>query len=833
MARRRTAASPPPADSPERILDIDVAAEMESSFLEYAYSVIYARALPDARDGLKPVQRRIMFGMEQMGLRPDRGHVKCQSIVGDVMGKYHPHGDGAIYDALVRMAQSFTLRVPLVDGHGNFGSLDDGPAAPRYTEARPAATAPLLTDSLDENVVDFYPTYDSRMMQPVVLPAAFPNLLVNGASGIAVGMATNMAPHNLTEVIDAAKHLLLKPEATLETLMTFIPGPDLPTGARIVGLGGVRDAYRTGRGTFKTRATVSIEKVTARRQGIVVTELPYLVGPEKVKEKVRDAVQAKKLQGISDIVDLTDRANGLRLVIELKSGFRPEAVLEQLYKLTPMEESFGINNVCLVDGTPKVLGLKELLEVFLAHRLEVVRRRCEFRLGKHQDRLHLVEGLLIAIVDIDRVIAIIRGSDHAAEAKTELIAAFSLSELQAEYILELRLRRLTKFSRIELETEAEELAAAIAELERLLADERALKKLVSKELTAVAKQHGTARRTVLLDDAGAGASTPGARAAAVQESLEVEDTPCWLLLSASGRIARTTDRSPIAPVDPGSKRGAHDVLTAVIPTTVRAEAAVVTSTGRMVRLPVVDCPVLPPTAAAPTLAGGTELAEFVTLAKGERVVGVCSLSDTTAGLALGTARGVVKRVALDYPAKESWDTMAVKPGDEVVGVAELPHPDCELVFVTASGQLLRFGADKVRPQGRTGGGVAGVKLADGDHVVFFGAVPATHPGAVVVTVASAEDTLPGTAGQSAKVTPLEAFPGKGRATAGVRAHRFVRGESTLSHAWMGVGPAIGATNRGKPVTLPDTDPRRDGSGQPLDEQVAVLGGDAAAMHATD
>ena len=446
-----------PGATGERIEDVDVSTEMQGSFLEYAYSVIYSRALPDARDGLKPVQRRILYQMADMGLRPDRGHVKCARVVGDVMGKLHPHGDTAIYDALVRMAQPFTMRLPLIDGHGNFGSLDDGPAAPRYTEARLAPAAMAMIADLDEDVVDFVPNYDNQLDQPEVLPASFPNLLVNGASGIAVGMATNMAPHNLVEVVAGARHLIAHPDATLDDLMRFVPGPDLPTGGTIVGLAGIRDAYATGRGAFKTRAKVRVEPVTARKQGLVVTELPYLVGPERVIEKIKDGVQAKKLAGIADVHDLTDREQGLRLVIEIKTGFDPMAVLEQLYRLTPLEESFSINNVALVDGGPRTLGLLELLQVYIDHRIDVVTRRTRYRLARREERLHLVEGLLIAILDIDRVIQIIRGSDDTEAARTGLMEAFSLSQAQADYILELRLRRLTRFSTIELEAEAQQL----------------------------------------------------------------------------------------------------------------------------------------------------------------------------------------------------------------------------------------------------------------------------------------------------------------------------------------------------------------------------------------
>ncbi|HET8896274.1 MAG TPA: DNA topoisomerase IV subunit A, partial [Protaetiibacter sp.] len=518
-----TSADTPARPEGERIDDIDVSAEMEGSYLEYAYSVIYSRALPDARDGLKPVQRRILYQMSEMGLRPDRGHVKSSRVVGDVMGKLHPHGDASIYDAMVRLAQAFILRVPLVDGHGNFGSLDDGPAAPRYTEARLAAAAMAMVSDLDEDVVDFVPNYDNSHQQPEVLPAAIPNLLVNGASGIAVGMATNMAPHNLIEVVQAARHLIEHPEATLDDLMEFVPGPDFPSGGTIVGLAGIRDAYATGRGSFKTRARVSVEQITARKTGLVVTELPYLVGPEKVIEKIKDGVNAKKITGISDVTDLTDRNRGLRLVIGVKTGFNPQAVLEQLYRLTPLEDSFNINNVALVDGQPQTLGLRDLLSVYIAHRVRVVTRRSEYRLARRRERLHLVEGLLIAILDIDEVIQLIRSSDDAAVAKARLIDVFDLSDPQATYILDLQLRRLTRFSRIELEQEKEELERGIEELRAILESDKLLMRLVSNELADVAKTHGTPRRTVLLESSGVSA------AAAASSPLEIADDPCWVL----------------------------------------------------------------------------------------------------------------------------------------------------------------------------------------------------------------------------------------------------------------------------------------------------------------
>ena len=485
---------------PERIIDIDVSDEMRESFLEYAYSVIYARALPDARDGLKPVQRRILFQMNEMGLRPDRGHVKSARVVGEVMGKLHPHGDSAIYDALVRMAQPFSLRLPLIDGQGNFGSLDDGPAAMRYTECRLTAAALSMTDSLDEDVVDFRANYDGREVEPSVLPAAFPNLLVNGASGIAVGMATNMPPHNLGEVISALRHYIDNPKASLDELMSFIPGPDLPSGGEILDLANIREAYLTGRGTFKMRAKARIETVTARKKGIVITELPFNVGAERVIDRIKSLVESKKLKGISRVIDLTDGEKGLRLVIEVKSSHEPEELLADLYRLTPMEESFSINSVALVEGKPRTLGLADLLQVYLKHRLSVVTRRSEFRLGKAKDRLHLVDGLLLAIVDIDKVIKIIRGSEDAQAAREKLIKTFKLSEIQANYILDMPLRRLTKTSKIELEAEQAELNKTIAELKAILASDKKLKKIVSDELKDIGEKFATVRRTKLIEN---------------------------------------------------------------------------------------------------------------------------------------------------------------------------------------------------------------------------------------------------------------------------------------------------------------------------------------------
>ncbi|MFA3875929.1 DNA topoisomerase (ATP-hydrolyzing) subunit A [Streptomyces sp. MMCC 100] len=818
MARRSTKTPPPDDSYEEKILDIDVVDEMQGSFLEYAYSVIYSRALPDARDGLKPVHRRIVYQMNEMGLRPERSYVKCARVVGEVMGKLHPHGDASIYDALVRMAQSFSMRVPLVDGHGNFGSLgnDDPPAAMRYTECKMAEAAGLMTESIDEDTVDFAPNYDGQEQEPVALPAAFPNLLVNGASGIAVGMATNMPPHNLREVIAAARHLIRYPNADLDALMKHVPGPDLPTGGRIVGLPGIRDAYETGRGTFKIRATVAVETVTARRKGLVVTELPFAVGPEKVISKIKDLVGSKKLQGIADVKDLTDRAHGLRLVIEIKNGFVPEAVLEQLYKLTAMEESFGINNVALVDGQPLTLGLKELLEVYLDHRFTVVRRRSEFRRGKKRDRLHLVEGLLTALVDIDEVIRLIRSSENSAQAKQRLMERFSLSDVQTQYILDTPLRRLTKYDRIELESEKERLNAEIEELTRILDSDAELRKLVSAELAAVAKKFGTDRRTTLLESGGA-------PVAAVP--LQVADDPCRVLLSSTGLLARTANDEPLV-TEAGAKRVKHDLIVSAVPATARGEVGVVTSAGRLLRVNVVDLPQLPEAMPAPNLAGGAPLAEFVSLEDDEDVVCLTTLDESSPGLALGTEQGVVKRVVPDYPSnKDELEVITLKDGDRIVGGVELRTGDEDLVFITDDAQLLRYQASQVRPQGRPAGGVAGVKLADGAKVISFTAVdPAAE--AVVFTVAGSRGTLDDSVQTTAKLTPFDQYPRKGRATGGVRCQRFLKGEDCLAFAWAGATPALAAQKNGTPAQLPDIDPRRDGSGVSLPKTVSVVAGPA-------
>lgn len=806
---------------PERIDDIDVTVEMQNSYVDYALSVVHSRALPDARDGLKPVQRRIIYQMSEMGLVPTKGHVKSSRVIGEVMGKLHPHGDTAIYDALVRMASPDIMRVPLIDGHGNFGSLDDGPAAPRYTEARLAGPALLMAENLDEDVVEMVPNYDAQFLQPSVLPAAYPNLIVNGGSGIAVGMATNLAPHNPGEAIEAARFLLEHPHATLDEVMEYLPGPDLPSGGTIIGLAGVREAYETGRGSFTMRAKASIGPISARRNGITITELPYMVGPEQIMAKIKDGVSAKKILGISAANDYTDRKNGLKLVIEIKTGFNPEAVLEQLYKHTPLETNFGINNVVLVGNQPQTLGIIPLLQAYLDHRTDVVTRRSKFRLGKAKDRLHLVEGLLIAIVDIDEVIAVIRSSDNSDSARTRLMQVFDLSKLQADHILELRLRRLTKFSQIELEAERDELNRAIAELTDILANPDRLRTQVSDELAAAAAILDSPRRTVLLEAMSApkrsGTSTP----------VEIPDDPCRVILSAGGRIVRTDPGQPDLAVSalgvgdsiPAIKRRTGDAVASVIETTARAELLAITSLGRALRLSVVGLPNMP--AASIQLSAGPVVEEYLGLdRKKETIVGIVA-PDSETPLAMGTAQGIVKRVTPDWPDKPEFEVITLKPGDRVIAAASAPDTT-ELVFVTSDAQLLHYSASLVRPQGRAAGGMAGISLPPDTHAIAFAALTDAST-SLVATVTSAEGALAGTDPGTAKIAPLAEFPSKGRATGGVRAHRFLKGEKALRVAWVGSGIPGGVDARGRAVDLPSLLGKRDGSGEPVAGVIAAIG----------
>ena len=795
-----------PETEPEKIVDIELSAEMQASFLEYSYSVIYSRALPDARDGLKPVQRRIIYQMGEMGLRPDRGHVKSARVTGEVMGKLHPHGDGAIYDALVRMSQDFTLREPLIDGHGNFGSLDDGPAAARYTEVRLSSMAMLMNENLDEDVVDFRPNYDAQLSEPEVLPAAFPNLLVNGAAGIAVGMATNMPPHNLKEVIAAAVYLLENPTTSNLDLMKFVPGPDLPNGGIILGTDGIVEAYETGRGVFKTRAKVSVESVSPRKLGLVVTELPYLIGPEKVIEKIKDGVTSKKLQGISDVTDLTDRNHGLRLVIELKTGFDPESVLELLYRYTPLEDSFGINNVALVAGRPQTMSLRDLVGEYLAHRVLVTKRRSENRLGKKTARLHLVDGLLLAIDSLDEVISIIRRSEEVDEARRGLMTRFKLSELQAEYILELRLRRLTKFSKLELETEAKQLRDEISELKKLLADPALLRAQVSSELKLISEKYGSARRTQI-----AGFEPIVAKSNPKSFDAELADSPCSIVLTSSGMLYRLPNES----VPTLSARTKHDAIHNVIKTSTRSDIGLLSSDGKIHRIHAADIPI------------ETEPSRSNSMISARLFLGIDSSLHVVSGFALdhegtiaiGTAMGVVKRVIAEYPPKGDFEIISLKPGDEVIGAA-LTTEENSLVFITSDAQLLNYPASLVRPQGRAASGMAGISLGSDARVISFAA--SNYDEDLVVTAAHSSNSLAGTDAGSVKITKLSDFPQKGRATGGVRAHKFVRNEDSLYFAAVAKNP-LALNPDGKPITLPTEISKRDASGSSLEGRLGAVG----------
>lgn len=813
---RKKAAPSSPEPVAEKITHIDVSEEMRTSFLEYAYSVIYARALPDARDGLKPVQRRIVYMMSEMGLWPNKGHVKSSRVVGEVMGKLHPHGDSAIYDAIVRLAQDFNLRMPLVDGHGNFGSLDDGPAAARYTEVRMAPTAQDMVANLDEDVVDFVPNYDNQFLQPAVLPAAFPNLLVNGANGIAVGMATYIAPHNLGETVAGAIHLLENPEASTEDLMRFIPGPDLPGGGIIVGLDGIRQAYETGRGIFRTRAKTSIERVSARKMGIVVTELPYMVGPEKVIEKIKDGVQKGRLKGISAVTNLTDREHDLRLVIEVKSGFNPEAVRASLFKHTPMEDSFGINAVALVDGQPRTLGLKEMLQVFLDHRMEIVMRRSQYRLRKRQERLHLVRGLLIAVLDIDDVIQIIRASEDSAQAKSRLMEAFDLDEVQAEHILSLQLRRLTKFSRLELEAERDRLTAEIAELESLIASREKRQELVASELREVAQKRSDPRRTVLLEEEGA------AQLTADQDTpLEIPDEPATVVLGAGGLVARFPGHEALSAAE---GREPWDTIISTALTTARGQVGAVTSHGTLYKLTALEVPALVRSAAAPSLRGTPPISRLLPLEDGEEVVGLVPLAEDGPTWWAATSGGVIKRIRPQVLAtQDSYSIITLESGDQVVAAGS-GSDDGAFVLISSAAQLLRTPADKVRPQGRTGQGICGMKLSEGDQVVAAALVSDDSlENSLVVTVAGIATSGSGSGQTSAKVTPLLQYPQKGRAGQGVRCQRFLKGESRLALAAITTTPPRALSKDGSPLPVPEVTDKRDASGSGLKRQIYYLG----------
>ncbi|MCO5305177.1 MAG: DNA topoisomerase 4 subunit A [Microthrixaceae bacterium] len=752
------------------VIEVPVTKELGESFMAYSLSVITSRAIPDVRDGLKPVQRRILHAMADMGMRPDRPHRKCANVVGETMGKYHPHGDGAIYDALVRMGQSFGRNITLVDPHGNFGSLDDPPAAYRYTECRLTEAAMEMLAEIDEETVEFRPTFDGERSEPTYLPARLPNLLVNGTSGIAVGMATNMAPHNLVEVFEAIKLVMTKrrPKPTTAELMAALPGPDFPSGGVIVD-DGLAEAYETGRGSVRVRATAEVVDLTRARQGIVVTELPYLVGPERVVGRIQELMRNGKLPLVTDVKNTSDRHTGLRIEIELRPGANARAVLTELYRLTPMEDTFGINNVVLVDGTPRTLGLYDLCQHYIDHRLDVVRRRTEFRLEKARRRLHLVEGLLIALDAIDLVVSIIRSSEDAAEARDRLMAELSLTEVQAVHILDMQLRRLTALAKLELEAEAGELRGRIDDFEKILASDRRQRTIVLNELEEMVGNYGTERRSRIVSPEDLDDVT--LEEAEAEEAANRTEEPCVVALSTTGMIGQEPVSGP-RPATPGR----HDVIAQRVATTTHSRLAAVTSRGRVFPLSV---------ATIPEVTGrsrGVALGELVPLDKGEEVLtlvaGGAGPDGDAPAVLLVTAQGVMKRVAATdlLGVTAGRPAIKLKPQDRVVA-ATMAADGTDVVAVGSNAQVLRCEAASVPVQGPGAGGVAGMKLSDGAVVVGAGIA---GPGAVVLTVSDS---------QTAKVTDAAELPTKGRNTSGLRITKF-RNEKRLEWAYVGTDVGV-------------------------------------------
>lgn len=795
----------------KQIFDTTLKNEVEKSFLEYSYSVITSRALPDARDGLKPVHRRILYAMYEAGLVPGHAFVKSARVVGSTMGSYHPHGDSAIYEAMVRLAQDFSLNTPLVEGHGNFGSPNDSAAASRYTEARLAKYAMLLVEGLDENTVNMVPNYDGSILEPSVLPAAFPNLLVNGSSGIAVGMATNMIPHNLNEAVSAARFLIKKPNATLKELMEIIPGPDLPTGGVLIGLDEVEKAYTDGKGSVRIRAKGEIEPLDGSRgrMSLVFTELPYSVGSERIIEKIKDEINKKRLQGISDVKDLSDRRHGIRLVVELKTGVNPTAMLADLYKLTPLEVSFGISNLALVDGAPKTLGLKEMLEVFLTHRFEVVTRRTQFRLDKAEARKHIVEGLLKALTNIDEVVKVIKASKDTQEARTNLMGKFILTEIQAGHILDMPLRRLVSLEVESLQKEKAELEDKIAKYKEILENRKSLEKLVDEELADINKNFVSPRKTLLV-----GGELKEIIAAEQSQTAtpDIPDNACEVFLTSSGLVGRI-----MASYEEEGKakkaRQKHDVITHMVGTSARSNIVLISNIGKAYRIPVLAIPDIGVQKGYLSPKGSINAKELATLSKGEKIVGIAPATHETAeGIAMGTKQGTIKVVNFDFPTRsEEFEVMGLKDGDEILN-ANLVFKEDEFVFITSDSSLLHFPAASVRAQGRTGGGVAGMKVSSDSEVVAFNVVSATAVEPVVITYT----------GTTVKMTPFAAYPGKGRGTGGVRSHKFLKGEEKLESAGVYSNPAL-SDSKFDSIALPTMDSRRDGSGIKVEQPLENIG----------
>ena len=774
------------------VVDVSIDERMEQAFLDYSMSVIVSRALPDVRDGLKPVQRRILYSMWESGLRPDRPYRKCASAVGEVMKTYHPHGDSSIYDALVRMAQDFTTREPLVDGHGNFGSIDgDPPAAMRYTEARLSPLAMELLEGIDENTVDEVENYDGYDTEPVVLPARFPNLLVNGASGIAVGMATTIPPHNLGEVIDACLHLVKRPDATVDDLMRHVPAPDLPGGARIVEGPGIREAYVSGRGGITVEAVATTETRTGNLPRIVVTEIPYQVNKASLLERIAGLVADRKLDDIRDLRDESSR-DGMRIVIECKRGVDPAAVLAKLYRLTDLRTTINVNMVALVDGAPRTLGLREALVAYLAHQREVLTRRTTHRLERARARAHVVEGLLAAIDQLDAVITTIRAADSAADARNDLMQGFDLSEIQAQAVLDLQLRRLAALERAQLEDEYQELVERIAGLERILGDAEVLDGLLVDELKDVRRRFANDRRTRL--EAARPEAEEGDADGEAVATFEAQEVTVAV---TRGGVVRSVARRRASP----ALTSGTDPAVAVLRATTEDTLILVDAGGTAHRVAVGDVPVVRPTAR------GTHVGGLLGGGPDRPIVGAVVVPEDVDAVTLVTvsANGLVKRSALAEIAgsrQRSITAAGLKPGDELVAAA-LCRDDDELVIAHDGGLGIRFRADDARPMGRSAAGVAGIRT-DGARVVSIGVLPADASGTLLSVSAAGtvrrfpadEVSVTGRGGKGVKVgdVPLAWFGPRmdlhlvagGEAT-------VVRGADVATGRRTGKGVALGGT----------------------------------------
>jgi DNA gyrase subunit A len=743
---------------------IEIQEEMERSFLDYAMSVITARALPDARDGLKPVQRRILYGMYAEGMRPDRPHRKCANAVGEVMGKYHPHGDQSIYDALARMAQDFSLRYPLIDGHGNFGSPNDRPAAARYTEARLSPLAMELLGEIDEDTVDFGETYDGRNREPIVVPARFPNLLVNGGGGIAVGMATNIPPHNLREVIDATLHLIDNPEASVEDLMRFVTGPDFPTGAMILGRAGIAECYRTGRGSIRMRANAEIEEEANGGQRIMVSQLPFQTSVEAIGAKIGDLVNDRRIEGIRAVTDLS-AGDTVGLVIDLKRDANAQVVLNQLYKHTPMQTNFAANMVALVDGVPRLLNLRMALDVYVTHQIEVLTRRSEYRLAKARDRAHILEGLLKALDSIDAIITLIRESESADAARTSLQAApFEFSETQAQHILDMQLRRLAALERQKLRDEFEELAQTIADLEAILADETKLRVVIKEELTAIRDKYGDDRRTEITTDFGDLADLD-----------LIEDEELVVVLSHKGYV-KTVQVDQFRVQGRGGKgvRGGNlrdeDYVEHLLMTTAHSYLLFFSNRGRVYRLRAHEIPMKDRTAR------GTALVNLVALQADEHIEAVIDTRTYEDGayLFFSTRNGIVKKTRMseyDSSLRAGLIAINLNDGDELVRVIQTSGTD-DVFMVSRQGMTIRFSEDDVRAMGRATAGVRGMKLKSTDDAVVSCDV-ARDEGVLLFVSSSGHG----------KRTPIAAFNRQGRGGQGVRGMRVTEARGVVVSAF--------------------------------------------------